>query len=134
MKEFKQFILRGNVIDLAVGVIIGGAFGKVITSLVEDLITPLLGLVRLPDFKEASLPVGEASLRYGTFLNSVIYFLVISAVIFFLFIKPVNKLMARRKTEPDVESNTRPCPQCLSSIPLAASRCAFCTAKVAAAA
>ena len=134
MKEFKAFILRGNVVELAVGVVIGAAFGAVITSLVKDVLTPLLGIVSVPDFATASVDAGDAEIRYGLFLNAVISFVMIAAAVFFFVVKPVNSLMARRKTEPDVESTTTECSHCLSSIPVAASVCAFCTRDVAAAA
>jgi len=130
LKEFQAFVLRGNVIDLAVGVVIGGAFGLVISSLVENVLTPLTGIFRVPDFRSLAVEVGPATLSYGLFLNAVISFLLVSAAIFFLVVKPVNKLNERRRTEPDVVSTTRDCPQCLSSIPNAASLCAFCTSEV----
>lgn len=132
MKEFRTFVLRGNVVDLAIAVVIGTAFGAVITSLVQDVLTPLLGLLNVPDFSEASLDVGAAELRYGLFVNAVISFLVVAAAVFFFIVKPVNRLMERKRTEPDVESETRDCPHCVSSIPVTASVCAFCTRDVAA--
>ncbi|HEX2052093.1 MAG TPA: large conductance mechanosensitive channel protein MscL [Actinomycetota bacterium] len=130
LKEFQAFILRGNVVDLAVGVVIGAAFGSVITSLVENVLTPLTGIFRVPDFRELRIDVGPSAVNYGLFLNSVIAFLLVAATIFFFVVKPLNRLMAHRKTEPDVVSTTRDCPECLSAIPKAASRCAFCTAEV----
>lgn len=130
LKEFQAFVLRGNVTDLAVGVVIGSAFGLVVSSLVENVLTPLTGIFRVPDFRSLSIDVGPAILSYGLFLNAVISFLLVSAAIFFLVVKPVNKLNERRKTEPDVISTTRDCPNCLSAIPSAASRCAFCTSEV----
>jgi large conductance mechanosensitive channel len=134
MKEFRAFILRGNVVDLAVGVVIGAAFGTVVTSFVKDILTPITGI--FGNFKEFDRLIwhigGRATLRYGTFLNNILSFLLISASVFFMVVKPVNKLMSLRKTEPDVESPKRDCPHCLSSIPAAATRCAFCTQEVAA--
>jgi large conductance mechanosensitive channel len=130
LKEFQSFVLRGNVVDLAVGVVIGAAFGAVITSLVENVLTPLTGIFRVPDFKSLAVDVGTSSISYGLFLNAVISFLLVAAAIFFLVVKPLNKLMARRKTEPEIASTTRNCPACLSAIPRAASRCAFCTSEV----
>jgi large conductance mechanosensitive channel len=127
LREFQSFVLRGNVVDLAVGVVIGSAFGAVITSLVENILTPLTGLFRVPDFKALGVDVGTSTISYGLFLNAVIAFLLVAAAIFFMVVKPVNKLMSRRKTEPEVESTTRDCPACLSAIPRGASRCAFCT-------
>ncbi len=130
MKEFRSFILRGNVVDLAVGVIIGAAFTAVVSSLVKDVLTPLLGVFGSPDFSYAFVQVGKAKVMYGLFLNALISFLLVSFAVFFFIVKPTNKLMARRKTEKDVEHETRECPHCLSSIPTLAVRCAFCTSKV----
>ena len=128
LKEFKAFVLRGNVVELAVAVIIGGAFGAVVTSAVENIFTPLIGIPGEADFKDWTFDINGSVFSPGLFVNSLIAFLTIAAVVFFFVVRPVNKLMARRKTEPDVESTTRDCPECLSSIPRAASRCAFCTA------
>lgn len=127
LKEFQAFALRGNVVDLAVGVVIGAAFGSVITSLVENVLTPLTGLFRVPDFRELQIDVGESAISYGLFLNSIIAFLLVAAAVFFFVVKPLNRLMESRKTEPDVASTTRDCPSCLSSVPVKAVRCAFCT-------
>ncbi|HVL27423.1 MAG TPA: large conductance mechanosensitive channel protein MscL [Acidimicrobiales bacterium] len=128
LKEFKAFVLRGNVVDLAVAVVIGAAFGAVVTSAVENLFTPLLAIPGSTDFADLELTISESTFRYGLFLNSLIAFLSIAAVVFFFVVRPLNRLMARRKTEPEVESTTRDCPECLSAIPKGASRCAFCTA------
>jgi large conductance mechanosensitive channel len=130
LNEFKTFLLRGNVVDLAVAVVLGAAFGRVITALVEDLITPILGIFGSTDFSTLHFTINDSVFRYGNFFNAVISFVSIAAAIFFFVVKPVNSLMERRKTEPDVESLTRDCPECLSSIPRAAVRCAFCTAQV----
>lgn len=131
LKDFKAFILRGNVIDLAVGVAIGAAFTAVVGSFTKNLLTPLLAIPGdKASFAELSFTVSGSAFRYGAFLDDVVAFLLIAAVLFFLVVRPVNALMARRKTEPDVESTTRDCPECLSSIPVAARRCAFCTATV----
>ena len=129
-KDFKAFILRGNVVDLAVGVVIGAAFGAVITSLVTDVLTPLLAIPGETNFSNLTLTVGGGVIAYGNFLNAVIAFLSVAAAVFFFVVRPVNALMARRKTEPDVESTTRECPWCLSSIPTGARACAFCTREV----
>jgi len=138
IREFKEFLLRGNVVDLAVGIVIGVAFGAVITSFVAALLTPLIGLIAgKADLSKLVFTVGSnpgTEFPYGAFLNALIAFLLIAAAVFFLVIRPVNALMARRKTEPDVASTTRDCPECLSSIPVGARRCAFCTAEVGAAA
>ena len=130
LKEFKAFILRGNMIDLAVAVVIGAAFGAVVTSLVEDVFTPILAIPGSVNFDKLAITVSGSEIRYGLFLNSLISFLTIAAVIFFMVLRPVNSLMSRRKTEPEVEATTRDCPECLSSIPVQARRCAFCTAAV----
>ncbi|HKN92446.1 MAG TPA: large conductance mechanosensitive channel protein MscL [Acidimicrobiia bacterium] len=133
VKDFKAFILRGNVVDLAIAVVIGAAFGSVVTALVKDLITPILAIPGKTDFSALKFTIRRSNFLYGDFLNTVISFVSIAAAVFFFVIRPVNALMARRKTEPDVLSTTRDCPYCLSSIPIAASRCAFCTADVGAA-
>jgi large conductance mechanosensitive channel len=131
MKGFKAFILRGNVVDLAVGVVIGAAFGAVVTAFVKDFITPAIAIPgKAADFSAYTFKVRNSIFRYGEFINALISFLLIAAAVYFLVVVPVNKLMERRKTEPDVESPTRECPECLSSIPVAATRCAFCTTEV----
>lgn len=130
MKQFRAFILRGNVVDLAVGLVVGAAFGTVVSSLVADILTPLLGLANVPDFSKAAANVGSAQIRYGLFMNALISFLTISAAVFFFVVRPVNSLMDRMKTEPEVESPTRECPYCLSKVPAGASRCAFCTSEL----
>jgi large conductance mechanosensitive channel len=130
-KEFKAFILRGNVVDLAVGVVIGAAFGAIVTSLVQDVITPALGLLNLPDFGEDFVKVGDAKLYWGKFVNAMISFVVIAAAIFFFVVKPVNHLMGRTKQEEGEPKNVQ-CPHCLSSIPREATVCAYCTREVVA--
>ena len=133
VKDFKAFLLRGNVVDLAIAVVIGAAFGAVVTAFVKDLITPILAIPGKTDFSNLKFTIRESDFLYGDFLNAVISFVSIAAAVFFFVVRPVNALMARRKTEPEVMSTTRDCPYCLSSIPIAASRCAFCTADVSAA-
>lgn len=126
--EFKAFILRGNVVDLAVGVIIGVAFGAVVTAFVSDIITPLIAAIGgKPDFSALYFTINNSKFLWGAFINAVVSFLVIAAVVFFFVVKPVNALMAMRKTETPVLPTTRDCPFCLSSVPIKASRCAFCT-------
>ena len=127
LKEFKGFILRGNVVDLAVGVVIGVAFAAVINSFVANLLTPLLGIPGGVDFSGLSFTINESTFQYGLFLNDVITFVMIAAAVFFFVVKPVNALMAKRKTERDVVSESKQCAECLSNIPKAARRCAFCT-------
>ena len=132
LKDFKAFVLRGNVVDLAVGVVIGAAFGTVVTSLVENIFTPLLAIPGKTDFSRLHFTIRGSTFNYGTFLNDLIAFVSIAAAVFFLVVRPVNALMARRKTEPDVESTTKDCEHCLSAIPVGARVCAFCTRDVAA--
>lgn len=132
-KEFRDFILRGNVVDLAVGVIIGGAFGGIVTALVKDIITPFIGMFGKVDLSNLNTTINGAKFGFGDFLNVLVSFLIIALVVFFFVVKPVNHLMSLRKTETPVAPTTRECPYCLSSIPTRASRCAFCTAEVAAA-
>ena len=130
LKDFKAFILRGNVVDLAVGVVIGAAFGAVVTSFVKDLLTPLISIPGKSNFASLAFHVRQSEFAYGRFINAVVSFVLIAAAVFFFVVTPVNKLMERRRTEPDVDSINRDCPECLSSIPMAARRCAFCTAEV----
>lgn len=130
LRDFKAFLLRGNVVDLAVAVVIGAAFGAVVTALVADLVTPLIAIPGGVDFSGLTFTVNGSVFRYGHFLNTLVSFVSIAAAVFFLVVRPLNALMARRKTEPDVESITRDCPECLSAIPNGARRCAFCTATV----
>ena len=135
LKEFRQFLLRGNVVDLAVAVVIGAAFGAVVTALVKDLVTPLIAAVAgEPDFSDLTFTIHGSVFRYGSFLNALFSFVTIAAAIFFLVMKPVNVLMDRFRTEPPVQHETRKCPQCLSEIPTQARRCAFCTSEIGAAA
>jgi large conductance mechanosensitive channel len=134
LKDFRQFILRGNLVDLAVAVVIGAAFSAVVAALVKDLITPLIAAIGgNPDFSDLTFTINGSVFRYGDFLNALIAFLIVAAVVFFLVIKPVNALLERMRTEPPVAEETRDCPECLSQIPTAARRCAYCTAEVGAA-
>ena len=131
LKEFRAFILRGNLVDLAIAVVIGAAFTAVVNALVRDLITPLIGAIfGEPDFATLSFTINGSQFAYGDFVNAALTFLIVAAVVFFLVVKPVNLLMARLRTEPDIETPTRGCPECLSQIPVAARRCAFCTSEV----
>jgi len=131
MKDFKAFLLRGNLVDMAVGIVIGVAFVAVVTALVADLVTPLLAAIGgQRDFSRLSFTINKSHFLYGAFVNAVLAFVLVAAVLFYLVIKPVNALMARSRTEPPVEETTRECPECLSQIPAAARRCAFCTAEV----
>ncbi len=131
LKEFRQFILRGNLVDLAVAVVIGTAFGAVVTALVKDLITPLIAAIGgQPDFSELTFKINGSEFLYGEFINAFVAFLIVAAVVFFFVIKPVNALMVRFQPAPAVDMRTRPCPECISDIPVAARRCAFCTTVV----
>ncbi len=134
MKDFKEFLLRGNLVDMAVGIVIGIAFAAVVTALVADLITPLIAAIGgNADFSSLSFTIHKSRFLYGAFINALISFVVIAAAVFFLVVKPVNALMTRRKTEMPVDEQTRQCPECLSEVPVLARRCAFCTAEIGAA-
>jgi large conductance mechanosensitive channel len=131
LKDFKQFLLRGNVVDLAVGVVIGLAFGAVVTALVADLITPLIAAIfGKHDFSALTFTINGSKFLYGSFINALVSFVTIAAAVFFLVVRPVNALMARRRTEPPVDETTRQCPECLSEVPVGARRCAFCTTEL----
>jgi large conductance mechanosensitive channel len=133
LKGFRSFILRGNVVDLAVGIVIGAAFGAVVTALVSDFITPIIAAIGgKPDFSALYFTVNGSKFSYGHFLNALISFLIIAAAVYFLVVVPVNKLMARYKPSAEEPASTKDCPHCLSSIPAAATRCAFCTAELGA--
>ncbi|MBA3380193.1 MAG: large conductance mechanosensitive channel protein MscL [Chloroflexia bacterium] len=127
-QEFKEFVLRGNVIDLAVALVIGAAFGAVVTSIVENLIMPLIAAIGgQPDFFEIGFTINDSLFSIGNVLNALISFLIIAAVIFFFVVKPTNMLIERSRREPTPDPTTRQCPACISEVPLAATRCAFCT-------
>ena len=134
LKEFKTFLLRGNVVDLAVGIVIGIAFAAVVTSFVNDLIMPIIAaIIGKPDFSTLTFTINNAVFRYGVFINTVIAFVAIAAAVFFFVVKPVNALTARARKEPPADPTTKKCPECLSEIPVDAKRCAFCTSEQAAA-
>lgn len=131
LKEFKQFLLRGNVVDLAVGVVVGAAFGTVVTALVKDLLTPLIAaLIKAPDFSGLYFTVNGSQFLYGDFINAVISFVLVAAAIFFFVVKPINLLVACSRREPPADPTTKKCPECLSEIPLTAKRCSHCTQPV----
>jgi large conductance mechanosensitive channel len=131
LKEFRQFILRGNLVDLAVAVVIGAAFTAVVNALVKDIITPIIAAIGgQPDFSDLSFTINGSQFAYGDFLNALITFLIIAAVVFFLVVKPVNTLMARFQPAPATDVKVRQCPECLSDVPVAARRCAFCTSEL----
>ena len=133
VREFKQFILRGNVVDLAVAVVIGAAFGAVVTAFIADIITPLIAAIfGKPSFAGLSFTINHSTFLYGDFINAIFTFVTIAAAIFFFVVKPLNVLEARRAAGAPTESpTTRACPECLSEIPIAAKKCAFCTSEVA---
>ncbi|WP_316637149.1 large conductance mechanosensitive channel protein MscL [uncultured Ruminococcus sp.] len=129
--EFKEFIMRGNVMDLAVGVIIGGAFGAIVTSLTEDIISPILGLFGNLDFSQLVAKVGNVEIRYGAFLTAVINFLIM-ALIIFLMVKGINKLMTigKKKEEAEEEATTKICPHCCEEVNINATKCPHCTGDI----
>ena len=132
LKDFKEFLMRGNVVDLAVAVVIGAAFGAVVTALVKDLITPLIAAFGgQPNFSSLSFTINKSHFLYGDFINAVLSFVILATVIFFFVVMPLNKLFERMHAKPTTpDPTTRKCPECLSEIPMAARRCAFCTAEV----
>jgi large conductance mechanosensitive channel len=129
MKGFKQFLMRGNVVDLAVAVVMGAAFGAVVTALVKDLITPLIAaLVGKPDFSGIKFTINSSQFVIGDFINALVSFLLVSAAIYFFVVLPMNTLMARLKRgEKPPDPTTKSCPECLSEVPIAARRCKYCT-------
>jgi large conductance mechanosensitive channel len=131
LKEFRDFVLRGNVVELAIAVVIGAAFGALVTALVSSFITPLLAAIGgKPDFSALDFTINGSRFTYGLFLNALLSFLIIAGVVFFLIVRPLNALMEHMQTEEPVAEVTRACPECLSQIPAEARRCAFCTAEV----
>jgi large conductance mechanosensitive channel len=128
---FKKFILRGNVVDLAVGVVIGAAFGSVVTAFTKDLLTPLIAaLAGKPDFSAVGFKIGDTAFPVGDFINAIVSFVLVAGAVYFFVVLPLNALMARLNPPKETTPTTKPCPQCLSDIPLAAKRCAHCTQPV----
>lgn len=128
LQGFKQFILKGNVVDLAVGVVIGVAFGSVVTALVKDIITPIIGAFGgKPDFSSISFSINNSKFLVGDFLNALISFVIIAAVIYFFVVIPMNKLLSQMNKGKSIDPTEKKCPECLSLIPLAAKKCKFCT-------
>jgi len=122
---FKEFIARGNVVDLAVAVVIGAAFAALVTSLVENLLTPVIAaFIGEPDFSALSFTINKSEFLYGSFINSLIAFISVAAAVYFFVVVPMNHLKGEE------EETTRECPECLSEVPAAASRCAFCTSEL----
>jgi large conductance mechanosensitive channel len=131
LKGFKDFILRGNVVDLAVGVMVGAAFNGVISALVKDFMTPFIAAIfKQPNFSTLTFTINNSQFLYGDLLNNIISFLITAATIYFVIVLPINKLNARRQKGPPPEATTKQCPECLSSIPAQAKRCAYCTVEM----
>jgi large conductance mechanosensitive channel len=131
MKGFKQFLLRGNVVDLAVGVVMGVAFGSVVAAIVKDLLTPLIAaVVKAPDFSGLYFTLNGSKFLYGEFVNAAIAFVIVATAVYFFVVLPINALIARAKREPPADPTTKKCPECLSEIPIGARRCAFCTSVI----
>ena len=127
IKDFKQFLLRGNVVDLAVGVVIGASFGAVVTALVSDLITPFISAFGSgPDFSKYSYTINGSEFMVGHFINALIAFVLMAATIFFFVVKPMNVLIARSHKEPPADATTKKCPECMSEVPMDAKRCSHC--------
>ena len=131
MKGFKQFLVRGNVVDLAVGVVMGVAFGSVVAAIVKDLLTPLIAaVVKAPDFSGLYFTLNGSKFLYGEFVNAAIAFVIVATAVYFFVVLPINALIARAKREPPADPTTKKCPECLSEIPIGARRCAFCTSLI----
>jgi large conductance mechanosensitive channel len=131
LNDFKAFLLRGNVIDLAVAVVVGAAFGQVVNSFVENLLTPLISIPGEVNFAQYEATIGGGVFRYGLFVNSVISFLIVATAVYFLVVRPMTRLLALRRTEPEPAPETKECPECASLVPVAARRCAYCTEVIA---
>ncbi len=132
LSGFKKFILRGNVVDLAVGVVIGAAFGGFVNALVKDLLTPLIAAIfKAPDFSGLTFTVNGSKFLYGDFLNATISLVIVAVAVYFFVVLPLNSLMAKFRKEPEAAPTTKICPECASEIPLAAKRCPHCTSQLA---
>jgi large conductance mechanosensitive channel len=134
LNEFKTFLLRGNLVDLAVAVVIGLAFAALVNALIKDLLTPIIAAIMgKRDFSTLSFTIHKSRFLYGDFINALIAFVTIAAAVFFFVVKPVNALMQRSRRESPPDPTIKKCPECLSDIPAEARRCAFCTSDLAAA-
>lgn len=132
LSEFRAFILQGNVVDLAIGIVIGAAFGAVVNALVKDIFTPLIAAIfGKPDFSAIAFTINHSRFLIGDFINSIVAFLSIAAVIFFVIVKPLNVIATRRKKQEDSAPTTRACPYCFNQVPIQATRCGFCTSELA---
>lgn len=128
LKEFRQFLLRGNVVDLSIGVVIGASFGSIVNALVSDLLTPFIAaIVKVPDFSDLYFTINNSQFMYGHFLNVLISFILIATAIFFFVVKPMNILIAKSHKQPPSDPATKKCPECLEIVPLEAKRCSHCT-------
>lgn len=128
LKDFKKFILRGNVVDLAVGVVVGAAFTTIVNALVKDIIGPLIAaVIRTPDFSALTIVINHSKFYYGDFINAIISFIIIAVAVFFLVVVPINALVARARRDIPEDASIKKCPECLSDVPVTAKRCAFCT-------
>ena len=128
---FKQFLLRGNVVDLAVGVMVGAAFGGVVTAFTKDLLTPLIAAVAgKPNFAAIQFTINNSRFLLGDFVNAVVSFLIVAVAVYYFVVLPVNALVSRARKEPPADPTTKKCPECLSEIAIGAKRCAFCTSQV----
>jgi large conductance mechanosensitive channel len=131
LQGFKTFIMKGNVVDMAVGVVIGVAFGNIVNAMVKDIVTPLIGAFGgTPDFSSIFFTINSSKFMIGDFINSVISFLIVAAVIYFLVVLPMNKMMAKMASGKNVDLTEKTCPECLSLIPVKAKRCKFCAIKL----
>ncbi|MCL5774822.1 MAG: large conductance mechanosensitive channel protein MscL [Patescibacteria group bacterium] len=131
LKDFKQFILRGNVVDLAIGVVMGAAFTSVVNSLVKDILTPFIAAIfKQPDFSGLYFTLNHSRFTYGNFINSLVSLIIVSTAIYFFVVTPLNSLITRMRKEAPVDPATKKCPECLSDIPKEAKRCAYCTSQV----
>ncbi|MEK7673814.1 MAG: large conductance mechanosensitive channel protein MscL [Patescibacteria group bacterium] len=127
IKEFKQFLLRGNVVDLSVGVVVGAAFGTVVSALVSDLLTPLISAVaKAPDFGGLSFVINGSKFMYGHFINAVVSFILVAASVFFFVVKPINVLISKSRKEPPADPTVKKCVECMGEIPINAKRCMHC--------
>jgi len=135
VKGFKEFLLRGNVVDLAVAIVIGAAFVAIVNAFVKDLVTPLIAAIGgKPDFSQLTFTINKSKFLYGDFINAIVSFIIIAAIVYFFVVLPINTLIQRSHREAPSDPTTRKCPECLSVIPISARRCAFCTSPVGTAA
>jgi len=131
MEGFKQFLLRGNVVDMAVGIVIGAAFGTVVSSFVKDLLTPLIAAIfHAPDFSRIAFVLNGSKFLVGDFINAIVSFLIIATAVYFAVVLPINTLVARMRRQPPADPTTKKCPECIREIPIQAKKCAFCTSSL----